>query len=43
MDKEIQANNGGLTCGMRGQVLLNQALPTSFGEKEKEREKKIDF
>ena len=41
MDKESKPTNDGLTCGMGGQVLLTQALPTGFGEeKEWEKEKK---
>ena len=40
MDEEIQANNGGLTCGMRGQVLLTQVFSTGWdGGKEREKER----
>ena len=43
MDKESKPTNDGLTCGMGGQVLLTQALPTVFGEGKGEGKRKTDF
>ena len=38
--RKSKQTNDGLTCGMRGQVLLTQALPTGFGRRKKRRQKK---
>ena len=37
--RKSKPTNGGLTCGMRGQVLLTQALPTGFGRRKKKEKK----
>ena len=40
--RKYKSTNGGLTCGMRGQVLLTQVLPTGWdgGKREGKRKEK---